>query len=352
MPEPTGPLPTGTTLTRLVDRERVDPLAPAGGPRELMAQFWYPAIPVGRPAPYAQPQEAAAMERFYALPPGAFVGATTHSLLDAPALPGHRPVVVFSHGLCAYRTDGTAVAEQLASLGYVVVALGATHESDAVEFPDGRLVSTADPVYCTAAQDPNNPLLATLQENRVADVSFVLDQLRKRLPHGLNRAVDPTRVGVFGHSFGGSTAAQAVASDPRVDAGIDLDGLIAGTVRQTGVTKPFLVMGSDYHDTVLDPSWADFLPKMSGWHRWLRVRTAGHYRFVDLGGSPGRWGLETTMPPETWQLVFGDIDDQRSQRILVDYPTAFFQKFLRGIPSPLLDRPSPRYPEVEFRTTN
>jgi hypothetical protein len=82
------------------------------------------------------------------------------------------------------------------------------------------------------------------------------------------------------------------------------------------------------------------------------VRTAGHYRFVDLGGSAGRWGLETTMPPETWQLVFGDIDDQRSQRILVDYPTAFFQKFLRGIPSPLLDRPSPRYPEVEFRTTN
>ena len=146
------------------------------------------------------------MERCYGLAPGAFVGATTHSLLDAPALPGRYPVVVVSHGLCAYRTDATAVAERLASIGYVVVALGTTHESDAVEFPDGRLVSTADPTYCTAAQDPNNPLLTTLQEPRAADVSFVLDELRKRLPHGLTRAVNLSRVGVFGHSFGGSTA--------------------------------------------------------------------------------------------------------------------------------------------------
>ena len=70
-------------------------------------------------------------------------------------------------------------------------------------------------------------------------------------------------------------------------------------MRHTGVDKPFLVMGSDYHDTTMDSSWADFLPRRQ--HR-------------PVG-------------------------------------TAFFQRFLRGIPSPLLAGPSPTYPEVEVRTT-
>ncbi|TWP50671.1 hypothetical protein FKR81_18840 [Lentzea tibetensis] len=49
-------------------------------------------------------------------------------------------------------------------------------------------------------------------------------------------------------------------------------------------------------------------------------------------------------------MVFGDIGDRRSQRIVLDYTTAFFERFLKGRHRPLLDRPSPAYPEVECRS--
>ncbi|MCT2586307.1 alpha/beta hydrolase family protein [Actinophytocola gossypii] len=363
LPEPAGPLPTATTVLHLTDADRVDALDPDGGPRELMAQVWYPRLPVGDAplAPYAPPKEAAALQAFYPVPPGAFEGAPTNSALDAPAIPGDFPVVLFAHGLCAGRTDTTAVNEHLASLGYVVVALGATHESNQVEFPDGRLVGTADPAFCTAAQAPDDPanaaILERLQRVRVADVRFTLDELAALdggdVPWGLPGALDLDRVGIYGHSFGGSTAAQALADDPRLDAGIDLDGLIAGPVRHTGLAKPFLVVGSDYHHTsVKDPSWDDFLPKLTGWNRWLRFVDAGHYRFVDLGGSTDRWNLKEAMPPETWTSVFGDIDPQRSQQLLLDFTTAFFDRFLRDREAPILDGPSAAYPEVEFRATD
>jgi dienelactone hydrolase len=366
LPEPTGPFQPGTTRVHLVDENRTEELAPGGGPRELMAQLWYPALPVGpaRPAPYAPPKEAVALRHLYPGPPDAFEGAVTNSLLDAPALPGHFPVVVFAHGLCGARTDTTVVNEQLASLGFVVVALGVTHESNQVEFPDGRLVGTADPKYCGAGSPPDDPenaaILLKLQRTRVGDVRFTLDELTDlaaghsdlEVPWGLDRALNLKRIGMFGHSLGGSTAAQALAEDPRISAGINMDGLVTGSVRHTGLAKPFLLLGSDYHHTSLpDPSWADFLPKLSGWHRWLRVVDAGHYRFIDIGGSATRWQLKPSMPPEAWELVFDDIDDERSQRILVAYTTAFFQRFLRGLPQPLLDRPSTQYPEVEFRDT-
>ncbi len=98
-------------------------------------QLWYPAgASTNALAPYAQTAEAASLQKFYAVPAGAF-SVKTNSRLDAPVLPGKHPVVFFHHGLCGFRTDSTVVAEQLASLGFVVVALGDTREMPAVEFP-------------------------------------------------------------------------------------------------------------------------------------------------------------------------------------------------------------------------
>jgi hypothetical protein len=141
-------------------------------------------------------------------------------------------------------------------------------------------------------------------------------------------------------------------------AGVNLDGLVVGPVRQAGLDRPFLVLGSSYHDivakpdTVLDESWVDFLPRLTGWHRWLRVNDAGHYRFIDVGGSVRKWGLDflRTAQPETWRTVFGDIDDRLSQEILVNLTSAFFARFLVGVPSPLLLCPTAFYPLVEDRT--
>lgn len=366
--KPTGPFPTGTVRVHLRDDNRIDPLDPRSRPREVMAQLWYPSRPApGRDlAPYAPPGEAAGLQATYDVPPGAFT-ATTHSRVSAPVWPGRHPVVFFHHGLCASRTDTTAVNEQLASLGFVVVALANTHESPAVEFPGGRVETTTDPAFCTAGGDPfseaNQAILQRLLDVRVADTRFVLDQVERinrgvnpdaggnPLPRGLAGSMNTARVGMFGHSFGGATAAAVLAADPRFAAGVNLDGFIIGPVARQGLSKPFLMLGSSYHEPGQDPSWTTFLPRLTGWHRWFRVNDAGHYRFIDLGGSARKWGLrEKFNDPEDWRLVFGDIGDRLSQEIVIRLTSAFFLHFFYGVPAPILNDPQRFYPLVEDRT--
>jgi dienelactone hydrolase len=364
LPRPTGPYPTGTTLLHLTDQRRVDPLDPAGRDRELMVQLWYPARPSTAPiAPYAPPLEAAALQAAYLgpdpAPQGAFAGPT-NSRTNAPAVPGRHRVVLYEHGLCGARTDNTAASEQLASLGFVVAAIGVTHESPAVEFPGGRVESTSDPAFC-AAGDPNDPadvaVLNHLLVTRVADARFVLDQLElvnrrdpdtahRPLPRGLAGSLDTRHAGMFGHSFGGGTTAAVLAADRRFAAGIDLDGFVIGPVARTGLRTPFLVLSSSYHDEAYDPTWAAFLPRLTGWHRWFRLDDAGHYRFIDLGGSVHKWGLDAlrTQDPETWRLVFGDVDDARSQHTTTRVVAAFFQHWLHARPEPILDHPTAHDP--------
>ena len=367
LPAPTGSLPTGTALLHLKDTGRVDPLDPAGGQREVMVQLWYPAQPSDLPlAEYAPAAEAAALQQFYPVPQGGF-SAVTNSRVGAPVAGGEHAVVFFHHGLCASRTDSTIVAEQLASLGYLVVAMGNTHESAAVAFPDGRVITPSDPAYCNAGADPvaNKDVLEKLLQVRVDDVSFTADALQQiadgqnpdvegePLPAGLASSMDLSRFGIYGHSFGGGTAAAVLLADDRFVAGVDLDGFVAGPVAVEGLDKPFLVVGSSYHDQLLDTSWATFLPALRGWHRWIQVKDAGHYRFVDLGGSVKHFGLDSTLKsqdPTTWDQVFGNIDDAASQQIDRDLVAGFFDQFLRDRPAPILDDPAAVHPELVDRT--
>lgn len=369
LPAPTGDFATGTTLIHLRDEDRVDPLAPNGQPRELMVQLWYPTDdPVGPLAPYAPPAEAETLQQFYPIPPGAFT-ATTNSHTRAPVAAGEHEVVFFHHGLCAARTDSTIVAEQLASEGYIVVALGSTREMPAVAFPDGRVITTIDPTFCTAGSDfspDNQAILERLLQVRVDDVTFTLDQLEQAnegqdpdvdgapMPQGLSGSMNLSGVGIYGHSFGGGTAAAVMFDDSRFVAGVDLDGFIVGPVARAGLDRPFLVVGSSYHTPEMDPSWSTFLPALRGWHRWFSVTDAGHYRFVDLGGSAMRWGLDATLEsqdPETWTEVFGDIDDAASQQIDRALVSGFFGTFLRNEPAAILDDPSAAFPDLVDRTS-
>jgi dienelactone hydrolase len=350
LPTPHGPFPVGTKIVHMVDRDRVDPLVPGREPRELMVQLWYPAVPIGRTAPYMPPLEAQALEHDHSLPTGSISTAMTDSRVDAPALPGRRPVILFYPGLCGDRTDTTFIDQELASAGFVVVAMASTHESAEVEFPGHRLVTSA-PNICQAGEDPFSPanqkILQRLQALHVADVRFVLRELgRMRDGPGM----DLNRVGMFGHSTGGSTTAEAMHEIGRIKAGIDLDGLILGPVEKTGLHKPFLMFGSDYHNVSMpDPSWQEFLPKLSGWHQWLRLKQAGHYRFTDLAGSSRRWDLKQKLDPQTWTLDFGNIGDRRAMTVVGTYVTAFFELFLGHRSEPILNHPSSRFPEVQFR---
>lgn len=135
LPAPTGPCPVGTTSLWLTDASRPDPWATGVSARELMVSLWYPATsPDGRRAPYmtrAESELQLASRGITGVPPDALSTTRTNAVSDpTPAGDQHSlPLVVLSPGFTNSRSALTALAEDLASHGYVVAGIDHTYES-------------------------------------------------------------------------------------------------------------------------------------------------------------------------------------------------------------------------------
>src|SRR5713101_4295776 len=263
LPTPTGAFAVGRALYDWADEETLDTLAPGPGiKRELLAWIWYPAVAGSSAAidDYLPVPLRTAVERQSGVLLTQFLTRDrskvhTHSLRDADLSAQQRsyPVVIMRAGASLEVWNYSALAEDLASHGYVVVGFDAPYRTGRVVFPDGRVI---------ARRPENNPELFSGEEltrlaNKLlaawtADIAFVLDRLERLnasdAPGKFAGRLDMTRVGVFGHSFGGATAAQFCSQDSRCKAGIDVDGSLHGSVIQTGIHQPFMFLGSDYGD--------------------------------------------------------------------------------------------------------
>lgn len=329
-----------------------------------MISVWYPALPGGRPAMYMRPGAAEVFDTVAApghgIPTGTvdWTRVRTHAREHAPVDPrgGRRPVVLYSPGAGDPRTWGSVLVEELASRGFVVITVDHTYEAPGVWFPDGRVAGN-EPMRAALAEAVRNGTVPALLEKllrvRVADTRFVLDRLGS-LPHGLSTVVDPGRVGMFGQSGGGITAASAMFEDRRLLAGIDLDGTLEynqepnGTnlmpVARHGLDRPFVLMGRDGIDHTTEPSWAAFWANSDGWLRDLTLRGSRHQTYTDLVAVLPQLGLGQ----DVVERKIGTVDPARAVVTLRAYVTSFFDRWLRGRDDHLLDGPSPAYPEMVF----
>jgi dienelactone hydrolase len=355
LPAPTGLHRTGTVALHLVDRTRRDPWVPDHPQRELMVSIWYPAAATaGYPtAPWLEPAAAAQFLADQHVPAGAVTVPMTAGHVGAPVdrRDGPHPVVLYSPGLQSDRSIGTVLVEQLASEGYVVVTIDHTHDAAEVEFPGQRVELSALP---SDAPDVVTEAVAV----RAADTRFVLDQLtalqrgadpdaeHARLPTGLAGALDLSRVGMFGWSDGGATVGQAMHDDRRIRAGVSMDGSFYGTVPADGLDRPLMLVSSQDHNRDNDPSWATIWGNLRGGKLDLRLLGTRHLSFTDeeflIPQVAGLLGLTNVADG------IGTLAPDRVLAIERLYLTAFFNKHLRHRPSPILDRPSPRFPEVQF----
>ncbi|QFZ18134.1 alpha/beta hydrolase family protein [Saccharothrix syringae] len=362
LPAPTGPHRVGSVDLHLVDETRPDPWVP-GTTRELVVTLRYPAPRTDHPRTAFLPPGAAAVvaevdaARLGVDPASLDYGFPTHARANAPVLGGRHPVVLYSPGAGESRAFGTALTEQLASEGYVVVAIDHTHEAPAVEFPDGRVARRAVPRQTAE-------VLRAMIDTRVRDAQFVLDRLEvltrggnpdaagRELPHLLGRSLDLSRVGAFGHSGGGFTAAELMRSDRRVDAGADLDGSMTysrsaldfGRVAHEGLDRPFLLMSAGDHSAATDPSWRLFLGNHRSWVRQLHLPAGEHFSYTDHQVLLHRAGV----PAQARAGAVGTVDPLRSTASQRAYLGAHFDLHLRHRPTRLFDGPSPAHPDVVF----
>ncbi|MCA2226912.1 alpha/beta hydrolase [Nonomuraea sp. NEAU-L178] len=342
MPKPTGSQPVGTTSLYLKDTSRADPWVPGVKARELMVSLWYPAKPRGRkPAPYMTPKESELLMKdgeITGVPLDLLSKTRTNATTDAePA--GHRrglPLVVLSPGFTEPRSSLTALAEDLASRGYAVVSISHTYET-ATSFPGGRITT------CMACEvkAKDQTFWDKVGATRAADVSFVLDALTGAHPGWKSAAlIDPSRIAMAGHSAGGASAVGAMLKDPRVRAGIDIDGTAFVPVPESGLSRPFLFLGAQAKHSPggKDVSWDGVWRNLTGWKRWLVVAGAEHVSFTDIAVLGEQIGIyrNTDLPPA------------RSMGITRTYVAAFFDLHLRAKPQPLLNARSPRFPDVKL----
>ena len=244
-PAPSGASAVGTHWVRLIDTLREDPVLRNGTKRELMVRFWYPIAPNSscRIAEYSSPKVWAYVSEMLG---SSLPRVTTHSCLDARVADDSHPVVIFSHGYTGTFTDGTFLFEELASRGYVVISVAHTHESTAVEFPDGRVVGSRFGSYLdqnSLRSDESSLRLA--RSVRLGDVKFVLDQLPLLRAPGawFGDRLDLSRIAVVGHSLGAEVALTSLQRDPRVRAAVLLDAPI--TQEDVGGTgKPVLLVAA------------------------------------------------------------------------------------------------------------
>jgi predicted dienelactone hydrolase len=368
LPTPTGPFAVGRALYDWVDDGHNDDLAPTSGiKRELLVWIWYPATP-GHPG--------AAIDDYLpaqTLPPAGSAGAPLifrlltrdhslvhgHSLRNAevsPRQPSY-PVAIMRAGASSAVVNYSTLAEDLASHGYVVVGFDAPYRTIQVVFPDGRAFDR---------RPENNPELVsgeqlTVLANKLlaawtGDIGFVLDrlsQLNASDPSGrFTGRLDMTRVGVFGHSFGGAAAAQFCSQDSRCKAGIDIDGSLHGSVIETGIGKPFLFLLSSQGDFSSDAENRQFRAEIQSVYDRLPVdarlrvaiRGAGHFTFSDDGAL-----VKSSVMRGALRLFGGLGIDGRRQLVVTAYCVdSFFDAYLNDAGHSRPAIPSPRYPEIQL----
>ncbi|WP_436758781.1 alpha/beta hydrolase family protein [Streptosporangium sp. V21-05] len=337
LPAPTGPHPVGSTVLHLTDTSRPDPWDPDADARELKVTLWYPAKRRdGRRAPYMTAKESELVLKGSGIstaPYDTLSKTRTNAIQDADPTGRGFPLVVLSPGFTKPVSTLTSLAEDLASRGYVVAGIDHTHESYATTLSDGRI---AECLACDSDTDPGfGPRVV---QGRAADVSFVLDRLPSKWDG--SGMIDRTRIAMAGQSIGGAAALATMVKDPRIRAGIDMDGTTYARIPKSGFTKPFMFVGAPQHvpggrDTSWDRDWK----LLTGWKRWLVLTGAEHQSFTDLPLLGGALGIRPAP---------GVLPAERGAELTRAYVAAFLDRHLKSRPQPLLERPSPRSPEVTF----
>ncbi len=295
--EPEGPSPARGRVHRpdalgpyLVGRATFSVVDPTRNDRTLSVDAWYPAH----------------ADAAVGLPPSVydlvFADLPSQVALDAPPVSsgGPFPLVVFSHGNNGVRFQSFFLTEMLASHGFVVVA-------------PGHAGNTAFDLIL-----PSQPFET---RDRPLDVSLAITRMLEKNDDPADAffgTLDPLRIGVMGHSFGGfttmamATGFQDVPPDPRVRVLVPISPAVGGLsdAQLASVQQSELVLGGTADITVpIDPSNVRTFQLPTSRPRYrVDVLDAGHNSFTNICDFFDVL-VGAGLPPEILDFVLGSADE-------------------------------------------
>ncbi|MEL7609718.1 MAG: alpha/beta hydrolase [Bacillota bacterium] len=313
-PEITGPYEVAGAVSTYTDERRVETYEEDGSARWLNVAFWYPKN-------YSGDKNTC-------------------------------PIIVFSHGSFGVKQSNESLYRELASHGYVVCAIDHTYQCVGTTGPDGKTVPLDNDYrkQVMSASDSDEKsreqLYAYFTEwmsVRMGDIDFVLDTIIARSAAddtgagGAYLLMDTSRIGVMGHSIGGSAALGIGRTRGDVGAVIaleapfmyDVSGVENGNLvfRDPAYPVPLLSVYTDSSWGIIDdsPQYAQnkaIRNDRSDTTYDLYVKNAGHMTLTDLAYS---------MPPLCLmfgQNIFLDAGDyvQKLNRIYLEFFDCYLKK--------------------------
>lgn len=373
-PKPTGNYAVGRTLLYCVDPHRTDPVADdPTTKREFMVVVWYPAdaAPGSSSAPWMpDPWVSSETDLLYyhrrhsdtpltrEQAEHAIRDPLSYSVANASLAKTSSkfPVLLFAPGAQVNASFYSTFTEDLASRGYVVFGLEPTGWV-ATTFPDGHKTP-----FSKKRSDENAWITGTAFPLWAGDLRFTLDQIaawnndrRSMFFHRL----DLTRVGAFGHSFGGGSAILAALDDPRIKAVLNLDGSPFNLLAGRSLSKPLMVIKHN-----VSPQFAPLPPDEHG--KAVQTQVEEELSSLYLKGSPG---LRVDVS-EAQHMTFSDMaflstwadsgrrygandpaDGTATIIVIRQFIRAFFDKYLSGPNSQPLNSAYPNSPIATLSST-
>lgn len=153
------------------------------------------------------------------------------------------PVIIFSPGLGMDRDCLIYIIEKLVSEGFIVFTLGHIYETDFTILPSGEVINQIDRTDDFTFEEKEQ-----LIEIRKEDILFLLEKLKvlNSKDEVIKGKLDLDKVGIIGHSLGGSAIFKAAREDTRIKAIVMLDGslqhfdLVKDINAGKRMTTPFL----------------------------------------------------------------------------------------------------------------
>ena len=189
-------------------------------------------------------------------------GIDTHSFINAPLASEQSsyPVVLFSHGLLGLPSDTSlTILENLASHGYIVVAIDHSYLNALTLFADGRVTSslTLSEQFNKMSQKEQKEFQTKAIDVYKADMKFVIDELAKlnEDPQSIfYHRINLQQIAAMGHSAGGTASIEFCRIDNRCKAAIDLDGWYDQVIGQEPINKPLLLVFAEKSIEVSEPT--------------------------------------------------------------------------------------------------
>lgn len=242
--------------------------------RLFPCEIWYPAA-----AKHAGQDIARETEDYFTVPPRD-IPRSQMAVRNAAVQPGTYSLIIFSHPSGGNRRAATFLCTHLSSHGYVVAALD---HSEVVAVELARKDGETD--------EQKTARVEAWIASRVPDIRFLLGHLLNGVAWNSEARLDPTRIGIVGHSFGGWAALAATDVESRIGAVV---ALAPGGSSQpkTGILKvklsftwgrdvPTLYLVAENDTSLPLAGMYEIFERTPATRRMVILRRADHMHFMD-----------------------------------------------------------------------